>query len=91
MTKNDLTRKIAEEQLLPMKKAANIVDSIFDSIITAVAAGEKVSIPGVGTFASKTRGARIGRNPRTKEAVEIPASTVPGFKVARQFKEKVND
>ena len=90
MTKKELTKKIAEEQVFTQKQAAIIVDSVFDYIVSAVAAGEKVSIPGFGTFESKTRAARTGRNPRTKEAVEIPASTVPGFKAAKQFKEKVN-
>ena len=66
------------------------MDSVFDSIAATVAAGEKVSIPGFGTFESKTRAARTGRNPRTKETVEIPASTVPTFKAGKLFKEKVN-
>lgn len=90
MTKKDLTRKIAEEQLLPMKKAAAIVDSIFDDIADAVAVGDKVNIGGFGIFEAKTRAARIGRNPQTKEVVKIPAATVPGFKAAKAFKEKVN-
>lgn len=90
MTKKELTKKIAEEQALPQKQAAAIVDSVFDSIAATVAAGEKVTIPGFGTFATKTRAARTGRNPRTKETVEIPASTVPVFKAGKEFKEKVN-
>ena len=90
MTKKELTKKIAEEQTISQKQAAAIVDSVFDSIVAAVAAGDKVSIPGFGTFESKTRAARTGRNPRTKEAVEIPASTVPGFKAGKTFKEKMN-
>ena len=90
MTKKDLTKKIAEEQLLPMKQTAAIVDSIFDNIASAVAAGDKVNIGGFGIFEPKTRAARIGRNPHTKEPVEIPATTVPVFKAGKAFKEKVN-
>ena len=90
MTKKELIKKIAEEQVISQKQASAIVDSVFDSIVAAVAAGDKVNIPGFGTFESKTRAARTGRNPRTKEAVEIPASTVPSFKAGKAFKEKVN-
>ena len=90
MTKKELIKKIADEQVISQKQASAIVDSVFDSIVASVAAGEKVSIPGFGTFESKTRAARTGRNPRTKETVEIPASTVPVFKAGKEFKEKVN-
>ena len=90
MTKKELIKKIAEEQVISQKQAVAIVDSVFDSIAATVATGEKVSIPGFGTFATKTRAARTGRNPRTKETVEIPASTVPVFKAGKEFKEKVN-
>ena len=86
----ELIKKIADEQVISQKQASAIVDSAFDSIVAAVAAGDKVSIPGFGTFESKTRAARTGRNPRTKETVEIPASTVPSFKAGKAFKEKVN-
>ncbi len=90
MTKKELAKKIAEDQVISQKQAVAIVDSVFDSIAATVATGEKVSIPGFGTFATKTRAARTGRNPRTKETVEIPASTVPVFKAGKEFKEKVN-
>ena len=90
MTKKELAKKIGEDQVISQKQAVAIVDSVFDSIAATVATGEKVSIPGFGTFATKTRAARTGRNPRTKETVEIPASTVPVFKAGKEFKEKVN-
>ena len=90
MNKKDLVKKIAEETSLSQKQATEAIDSFLNSITNAVAAGEKVSIPGFGTFDSKTRAARTGRNPRTNEMVEIPASTVPSFKAGKAFKEKVN-
>ena len=90
MNKKDLVKKIAEETSLSQKQATEAIDSFLNSITNAVAAGEKVSIPGFGTFDSKTRAARTGRNPRTNDTVEIPASTVPSFKAGKAFKEKVN-
>ena len=90
MNKKDLVKKIAEETSLSQKQATEAIDSFLNSITNAVAVGEKVSIPGFGTFDSKTRAARTGRNPRTNETVEIPASTVPSFKAGKAFKEKVN-
>ena len=90
MNKKELISKVVEATDLTKKDAAVAVDSVFAAIAEAVAAGDKVSIPGFGTFESKSRAARIGRNPRTKEAVEIPASTVPSFKAGKAFKEKVN-
>ena len=90
MNKKELISKVIEATDLTKKDATAAVDSVFAAIVEAVAAGEKVNIPGFGTFESKSRAARTGRNPRTKEAVEIPASTVPSFKAGKAFKEKVN-
>ena len=90
MNKKELISKVIEATDLTKKDATAAVDSVFAAIVEAVAAGEKVNIPGFGTFESKSRAARTGRNPRTKEAVEIPASTVPSFKEGKAFKEKVN-
>ena len=90
MNRKELISKVAEATDLTKKDATAAVDSVFAAIEEAVAAGDKVSIPGFGTFESKSHAARTGRNPRTKEAVEIPASTVPSFKAGKAFKEKVN-
>ena len=90
MTRKELIQKIAEEQELSQQQSAAVVDSIFNSIVAAVAAGDKANISGFGIFESKARAARIGRNPRTREAVPIPATIVPSFKAAKAFREKVN-
>ena len=90
MNKTELIAKVSEETGLTKKAASAAVESVLSAITDAVAAGDKVSLTGFGIFESKHREARTGRNPRTKEAVQIPASTVPVFKAGKAFKEKVN-
>ena len=90
MNKTELIAKVSEDTGLTKKDAAAAVESVLAAITDTVAAGEKVSLTGFGIFESKHREARTGRNPRTKEAVEIPASTAPVFKADKAFKEKVN-
>ncbi|MBR0159813.1 MAG: HU family DNA-binding protein [Oscillospiraceae bacterium] len=90
MNKTEFVKKVAAENALTQKKAAEVVDSVLNAVVDAVAAGEKVSFPGFGTFESKARAARVGKNPQTGEAVEIAAATVPAFKAGKAFKDKVN-
>ena len=65
-------------------------NAIGNSVEEALEKGEKVQLVGFGTFETRERAARTGRNPRTKEEIEIPASVVPVFKAGKEFKEKVN-
>ena len=90
MNKTELIAKVAEDTGLAKKDAAAAVESVLTTITDTVAAGEKVSLIGFGTFEKKHREARTGRNPRTKEAMEIPASDAPAFKAGKEFKAKVN-
>ena len=90
MNKTELIAKVAADTDLTKKDAAAAVESVLAAITDTVAAGDKVSLTGFGIFESKHREARTGRNPRTKEAVEIPAYTAPVFKAGKAFKEKVN-
>ena len=90
MNKQDLIAKVAQAVSLTKKQAAEVLDVTFETIEEAVAGGEKVQIIGFGTFEAKTRAAREGLNPRTKEPIKIAQSTVPGFKAGKRFKEKVN-
>lgn len=90
MNKQDLIHKIADEAELTQKQAAAALDSAINSVISAVAAGEKVQLVGFGTFEVKKRNARTGRNPKTKEAIEIPESVAPVFKAGKAFKDAVN-
>ena len=73
MNKGQLRDAIAEQTGLGNKEAEKALDAVLDSIVKAVAAGEKVSISGFGTFESRERSARQGRNPQTGETIEIPA------------------
>ena len=87
--KQDLINKVAEGVGLSKKEVATVFNCALDSIVAAVAAGEKVQFVGFGTFESKTRAARAGLNPQTGEAIQIAATTVPVFKAGKEFKDAV--
>ena len=74
MTKADLIDSIAQKLDLPKSSAERAVNTIFDDMINALRGGDKVNISGFGTFAVSERKARTGRNPKTGEAIDIPAS-----------------
>jgi DNA-binding protein HU-beta len=83
-----LARKEAAAEL-SKKDAEAAVNAVFDSVKDALAEGDKVSLIGFGTFSVKTRAARTGLNPRTKETIEIPESKVPAFKAGSALKDAV--
>ncbi len=87
MNKNDLINKVAEQTGLKKKDAEQAVNSVFAAIEEALAAGEKVQVIGFGTFETRKRAARSGRNPQTGEIIEIPESVVPAFKPGNRLKE----
>ena len=89
MKKTELIAAVAEKAGLQKKDADKAISAITSVIMEAVAAGDKVQIVGFGTFEVRTRCARKGRNPRTKEPIDIPASKLPVFKAGRSFKEIV--
>lgn len=89
MKKQDLINKVAEELGVSKKEVSAVVNCALESIVAAVAAGEKVQFVGFGTFESKVRAARTGLNPQTGEAIQIAATTVPSFKAGKEFKEAV--
>ncbi len=89
MNKAELIAAVAESTGLSKKDSEKAVNATFDSITSALEAGEKVSLVGFGAFDVKERAARMGRNPRTKEEVEIPASRVPQFKAGKALKDAV--
>jgi len=89
MNKAELIAAVAENTGLSKKDSEKAVNATFDSITSALEAGEKVSLVGFGAFDVKERAARMGRNPRTKEEVEIPASRVPQFKAGKALKDAV--
>lgn len=88
MNKADLVAAVAEKAGISKKDSEKAVNAAFDAITAALVAGDKVQLVGFGAFETKERGARVGRNPKTKEAIEIPATTIPVFKAGKALKEK---
>ena len=89
MKKAELVAAVAEKTALSKKDSEKVVNAAFEAITEALVAGEKVQLVGFGSFETKERNARIGRNPRTKEEIEIPASRVPAFKAGKALKDAV--
>ena len=90
MNKAELITSMAEKSQLTKKAAEAALKAFIDSVQEALEGGDKVQLVGFGTFETRERAAREGRNPRTKETINIPASTVPVFKAGKEFKERVN-
>ena len=90
MNKAELITSMAEKSQLTKKDAESALKALIDSVQEALENGDKVQLIGFGTFETRERAAREGRNPRTKETITIPASTVPVFKAGKEFKDRVN-
>ena len=90
MNKTELVAAVSEKSGISKKDAERVVAATFDIITAELAKGEKVQISGFGAFEVKEREARVGRNPRTKEAIEIPASNAPVFKPSKALKDTVS-
>lgn len=90
VNKSELIAKMAEKSGLTKKDNEVILKAFIESVEEALESGEKVQLVGFGTFETRERAARVGRNPRTKEEIQIPASKVPVFKVGKEFKDRVN-
>ena len=92
MTKSELIQRIAEiNPHLYRRDVERIVNTIFDEITTALSRGDRVELRGFGAFSVKQRDARVGRNPRTGEKVEVEEKVVPYFKTGKQLRERLND
>lgn len=89
MNKTELVTYVAENAQLSKKDAQLAVDSILEGIKESLQKGDKVSLPGFGTFDVRERAARKGVNPATKEVIDIKASKTVGFKVGKQFKDSL--
>lgn len=90
VNKTELVAGVAEKAGLTKKDAEKAVNALFDCVQQALAGGEKVQLIGFGTFEVKKRAARKGRNPRTGQDIEIPASSSPSFKAGKALKDAVN-
>ena len=91
MTKAELVEEVARAAELNKRDAEVIVETVFDSIIGALHKGEKVELRGFGSFRTRERGPRRGRNPKTGEPVDVPAKRVPYFKPGKELKEFFTD
>ena len=91
MTKSELIQKITNKySFLYQKDVYKIIDTLFNSVTKALKQGDRVELRGFGTFTTKLRDARIGRNPKTGEPVAIPKKNMPFFKMGKTMKERIN-
>ena len=90
MNKAELIAEVAVKTGLSKKDSEKAVNAALDTITASLERGEKVQLVGFGVFDVKERGVRMGRNPKTKEEIEIPASRVPQFKAGKALKDAVD-
>ena len=90
MNKTDLIAAVSVSAGLSKKDTERVLNAAIDAITVSLSKGEKVQLSGFGTFEVKAREARVGRNPHTKESIEIPATNVPVFKASKALKDTVS-
>jgi len=91
MTKSELVEMIADKQgNITRREAEVVINTIFAAIGDALASGDRVELRGFGSFTIKQRTARIGRNPKTGDSVQVPAKVVPHFKPGKELRERVD-
>jgi integration host factor subunit beta len=91
LTKADLIEEVLRISELPRKESETIVETIFGSIIDALQKGDKIEIRGFGSFRTRQRRGRIGRNPKTGAKVDVPPKKIPFFKPSKELKDFVNN
>ena len=90
MTKADLIEEVSRVVDMTRKDSEVIVEAIFDSVVRSLRTGDKIEIRGFGSFRTRQREARVGRNPKTGARVEVPAKRIPFFKPSKELKDLVN-
>jgi len=90
MTKADLIEEVSRLAELPRKDSEVIVETIFDSVVRSLRVGDKIEIRGFGSFRTRQRKPRVGRNPKTGDRVEVPAKKIPFFKPSKELKDLIN-
>ena len=90
MNKTDLIAAAAEQSGIAKKDAERVLNAAIDTIVASLSKGERVQLSGFGSCETKDREARVGRNPRTKESIEIPATRTPAFKASKALKDTVS-
>src|ERR1035438_1526000 len=88
VTKADLVEEVVRVTELPRKESETVVETIFESIIGALQSGDRIEIRGFGSFRTRQRRGRTGRNPKTGAKVEVPPKKIPFFKPSKELKEK---
>lgn len=91
MTKAELVEEVTRVTELPRKESEAAVETIFDSIIAALQSDDKIEIRGFGSFRTRQRRGRTGRNPKTGAKVDVPAKKIPYFKPSKELKDFVNN
>jgi len=91
VTKADLIEEVTRVTELPRKDSELVVETIFDSIIAALQTSDKIEIRGFGSFRTRQRRGRTGRNPKTGAKVEVPPKKIPFFKPSKELKDFVNN
>jgi len=90
MTKADLIDEVSRVVEMTRKEAEIIVETIFDSVVRSLRGGDKIEIRGFGSFRTRQRQARIGRNPKSGDRVDVPAKRIPFFKPSKELRDLVN-
>jgi len=90
MTKADLIEEVSRVVEMTRKESEVIVETIFDSIVKSLRGGDKIEIRGFGSFRTRQRQARIGRNPKSGDRVDVPAKRIPFFKPSKELRDLVN-
>jgi integration host factor subunit beta len=90
MTKADLIEEVSRVVELTRKESEVIVETIFDSVVNSLRTGDKVEIRGFGSFRTRERKGRVGRNPKSGDKVEVPPKTIPFFKPSKELRDVVN-
>jgi len=90
LTKAELVEEVAKATQVTKKQAEEIVNTVFQTIVESLRSGKKIELRGFGSFRIRSRGARIGRNPKTGERVEVPPKRIPYFKPGKELKEQLN-
>lgn len=91
MNKSDLVEALSKQAGITLKKASDVVDLVFDSMTEELKKGNRIEIRGFGSFTNKEYGAYTGRNPKTKETIQVPPKRLPYFKVGKELRRRVNE
>ena len=90
MNKSQLILSIAEKAKMTKKRAEDVINLIFDSMVKSMCRGDRIEIRGLGSFVVKEYGSYTGRNPRTGESIQVKPKKLPFFKVGKELKERVD-